>query len=224
MDSFCVSCGRRQRSHMLATQQNIVGEEGMMQYAYWKNILLMFGLGSLLVSNINLVEGQVSQHKPGTHVSETGASMSTVAAFNEFGFDLFHQLLQQDQKHNVFVSPVSVAAALAMTYNGAAGETQQAMARALKMQGTSLQAVNEQTAALLSKLKTADTNVQLSIANSLWVQQGVDFTPDFLARSQQYFSANIATLDFASPGAPATINHWVDSTTQGKIKQIVERL
>ena len=196
----------------------------MIQHTCWKSILLILGLGGLLVSTINLPEGQASQRKSGIRLSKARSSASLVAAVNEFGFDLFHQLLQQNQQQNVFVSPVSIATALVMPYNGAAGETRQAMARTLKIQDIELQVVNEQTTNLLSTLKTADKDVQLSIANSLWSHQGMDFTPDFLARNRQYFSANIATLDFASPGAPAAINRWVDSTTQGKIKQIVERL
>src|SRR5437899_5618609 len=57
------------------------------------------------------------------------------AASNAFGFDLFQQLRRQDSDKNVFFSPLSVTVALAMTYNGAVGETKDAMARALKIEG-----------------------------------------------------------------------------------------
>src|SRR5215510_6189363 len=57
------------------------------------------------------------------------------AASNAFGFDLFQQLRRQEANKNVFFSPLSVTVALAMTYNGAAGETKNAMARALKIEG-----------------------------------------------------------------------------------------
>src|SRR5262245_11609626 len=57
------------------------------------------------------------------------------AASNAFGFDLFQQLRRQEADKNVFFSPLSVTVALAMTYNGAAGETKNAMARALKIEG-----------------------------------------------------------------------------------------
>ncbi|MCI0660915.1 MAG: serpin family protein, partial [Acidobacteria bacterium] len=59
------------------------------------------------------------------------------AANNQFGFDLFSQLQLKDKDKNIFFSPLSVAFALAMTYNGTAGETQRAMARALRLDGMS---------------------------------------------------------------------------------------
>ncbi len=42
------------------------------------------------------------------------------AANTRFGFNLLTQLLKADQNQNVLVSPISVAMALAMLYNGAA--------------------------------------------------------------------------------------------------------
>jgi serine protease inhibitor len=61
-----------------------------------------------------------------------------VAANNRFGFKLFNQLQLKDQGKNVFLSPLSVALALSMTYTGASGETQEAMRRTLKTEGLSL--------------------------------------------------------------------------------------
>src|SRR5215475_12708106 len=49
-----------------------------------------------------------------------------VAANNRFGFELFNQLQLKDRGKNVFYSPLSVALALSMAYNGAGGETKEA--------------------------------------------------------------------------------------------------
>ncbi|MBD2021349.1 serpin family protein, partial [Leptolyngbya sp. FACHB-36] len=130
----------------------------------------------------------------------------------------------QNQDQTVFVSPSSVAIALAMTYNGASGNTQQAMAKALELQGMSLAEVNQANAALRSALENPGKNVQLSIANSLWARQGVEFKPDFLQNNQQFYSAEITDLDFGSPQAATQINDWVRQKTQGKIRQIVDQL
>jgi serine protease inhibitor len=52
-----------------------------------------------------------------------------VNANNQFGFKLFSEILKNDSSQkNIFVSPSSVAIALAIAYNGASGSTQQAMA------------------------------------------------------------------------------------------------
>jgi len=147
-----------------------------------------------------------------------------IAANTQFGFKLFDQLAKQDAGKNIFVSPSSVALALAMIYNGASGETQQAMAKALELNGMSLPEVNQANAALQTMLAGADPKVQLTIANSLWARKDITFKPEFIKRTKDYFSAEVASLDFGSPNAPITINNWVNQKTNGKISKIVESL
>lgn len=146
------------------------------------------------------------------------------AASNAFGFDLFQQLRRQEANKNVFFSPLSVTVALAMTYNGAAGETKNAMARALKIEGMNLAELNHASADLLKALKSSDPKIELAVANSLWARGGVRFNEDFLARNRQFYGAEISTLDFSSPQSAATINRWVGASTKGKISQIIDKI
>jgi serine protease inhibitor len=146
------------------------------------------------------------------------------AASNAFGFDLFQQLRRQDASKNVFFSPLSVTVALAMTYNGAAGETKNAMARALKIEGMSHAELNHASHDLLKALKGSDPKIELAIANSLWARGGVRFNEDFLSRNRQFYGAEISTLDFSSPQAAETINRWVSASTKGKISKIIDNI
>ncbi|MCI0338271.1 MAG: serpin family protein [Acidobacteria bacterium] len=146
------------------------------------------------------------------------------AANNQFGFDLFSQLQLKDKDKNIFFSPLSVAFALAMTYNGTAGETQRAMARALRLDGMSLIEVNEASAALMNSLKSSDPRIELDIANSLWARQGLQFKEDFLTRNREFFGAEIAAIDFSDPQAKSTINNWVSKSTKGKIPAIIDQI
>ena len=146
------------------------------------------------------------------------------AANTRFGLKLFGQILKQDSGKNVFISPASIAIALAMTYNGASGDTQKAMAQTLELNGMSLEDVNNAYAALRTTLQSADPKVQLSIANSLWVRQGATLNNDFLQRNQLYFRAQVQELSFADPGAVGTINAWVSQNTNGKIPTIVDQI
>lgn len=155
---------------------------------------------------------------------ETAMNPGIAAASNAFGFDLFQQLQRQAANKNVFFSPLSVSVALAMTYNGAAGETQKAMARTLKLEGLNLDELNPASAGLLSALKSSDPKIELAIANSLWARGGVRFKEDFLARNRQFYGAEVSTLDFGSPSAPAKINDWVKSKTAGKIDKIIDQI
>ncbi|MDZ7363921.1 MAG: serpin family protein [candidate division KSB1 bacterium] len=147
-----------------------------------------------------------------------------VAANTQFSFKLFDKIVKQDAGKNIFISPASVTMALAMIYNGAGGGTQEAMARALALQGMSLPEINQAQAALRAMLARTDPNVQLTIANSLWAGKGVAFKTEFLKRNQDFFAAKITNLDFATPGAAATMNEWVNQQTNGKINKIVDTI
>jgi len=147
-----------------------------------------------------------------------------ITANTNFGFKLFAELLKQEGNENVFVSPSSVAIALAMTYNGASGATQQQMAKTLELQGMSLNDLNRANANLKVLLENPDSGVQLAIANSLWARQGTPFKPAFIQRNRDFYGAQVTDLDFASLSTPITINNWVKENTRGKISQIVDGL
>lgn len=147
-----------------------------------------------------------------------------VTANTGFGFNLFRKLEQTDPGQNVFISPASVAMALAMTYNGADGATKEAMAKTLGLQGMSLEEVNRANADLKTILENPDPGVQITIANSLWTRQGIDFKSEFMQRNRDYYAAEVETIDFSQPGAADTINNWVKKNTGSKIDKIVERI
>jgi serine protease inhibitor len=145
-------------------------------------------------------------------------------ANQQFSFKLFQAIQPAAATDNVFVSPTSVALALSMAYNGADGTTRSAMNQALQLNGMSVAALNRSNAALKAVLETADPAVQVNIANSLWARQGLQFNPDFLKRNQDFYQAEVASLDFNQPASVGRINNWVKDKTQGKIPQIVDRL
>jgi Serine protease inhibitor len=146
------------------------------------------------------------------------------AANTRFGFKLYSELTKQSAEKNIFVSPSSIALCLTMAYNGAEGETRQAMARALETQTLSLDELNRAYAGLKAALEQADAKVKLQIANSLWARQGLQFKADFIQRNKDYFSAQVTALNFDDPSAPATINRWVSENTNGKIDKIVDQI
>ena len=146
---------------------------------------------------------------------------SVVTANTKFGFSLFNEIRKTEQDKNIFISPFSVSIALAMTLNGASGETEQVMTNTLQQQGLDSESINAGYAGLRQTLLTSDPKVTLTIANSLWARQGFSFKPDFLQRNTQFFGAEISTLDFDDPNASKTINQWVDTNTNGKIQRIV---
>lgn len=145
-----------------------------------------------------------------------------VTANTNFGFNLFNEIRKAEQNQNIFISPFSVSVALAITLNGASGETEQAMTHTLQLQGLGPESINTGYAQLRQALQAPNPKGTLTIANSLWARQGVLFKQDFLQRNTQFFGAEISTLDFNDPSASKTINQWVDTNTNGKIKKIVD--
>lgn len=168
---------------------------------------------------------------------------------NQFAFNLLRETLKVDAGKNVFISPASVSIALAMTMNGARGETLRAMAQALGLptEPHALQSINAAYARLLKRLvegepkplkqphccggeaqcpgpASEETAVKLLIANSLWARLGVKFKDEFLASNKQHFGAEVTSLDFADPAAPKIINSWCNKNTNGKIPEILDKV
>ncbi len=141
-----------------------------------------------------------------------------------FAFELFRRVCGSDEQKNLFISPLSVSIALSMTYNGAAGKTADEMAGALGFAGVDLGELNRSMAELTTALVEADSSVRFTVANSLWARRGFEFKTDFLERNRAFYRAETAFLDFADPGAPATINAWVKKSTGGLIDQIVDKI
>lgn len=147
-----------------------------------------------------------------------------VTANTQFGFNLFNDIQKIEQDKNIFISPFSISVALAMTLNGASGETEQAMADTLELQGLDSESINIGYAALRHALQTSDPKVILAIANSLWARQDVPFKQDFLQRNTQFFGAEVTTLNFTDPNTLTTINQWVNTNTNGKIEKILDEI
>lgn len=151
------------------------------------------------------------------------AETQLITADNAFGLELFHVLdSTAGPDENLFLSPLSVAMALGMTYNGAAGETQVAMERTLGLTGLSRDDINRAYRGLIDLLGDLDPAVVFEIANSIWYRNGITLEPQFLDDNRQYFDATIEALDFANPNAASTINAWVRDRTRGRIEKIVD--
>lgn len=150
--------------------------------------------------------------------ADTPVDPALVAADNAFGLSLFDTLLSGSDGGNIAISPLSVALALQVLYNGAAGSTQQAMTQTLELGTLSDQELNSDNAALQASLMSADPKVQLTLANSLWVDQsGGPVLPSFTQTDETYYGATVGDL----AGAPDDVNAWVDSETHGLITQLM---
>jgi serpin B len=151
--------------------------------------------------------------------------LPVMAAQTEFSFKLFSQLQEDQAAENLFISPLSISMALEMAANGAKGDTQTAMIQALQIEGIPLSQINLANQAVLEGFNaSADAQIKLAIANSLWANQAIQLQPDFLKTTEAYYDAEVTNLDFSRPNAPDQINDWVRENTNGKIEQIIDQI
>jgi len=164
-----------------------------------------------------------SSTNPDKEVRElTAPEKSLAQSSNKFGLKLFGEIAAGQQNSNIFISPLSVSMALGMTYNGADGETKDAMEETLELQGLSLEEINQSYQSLIELLTGLDPRVIFEIANSIWYREGFLVLQDFIDLNQEYFDAEVAALDFGSNEAAGTMNGWVDEKTHGKISKIIQ--
>lgn len=145
--------------------------------------------------------------------------VTMVEKTNDFGFNLYKNLARENE--NIMISPVSVSLALAMAYNGANGVTREDMAKALNVQDLDLDRLNKNNLALLYYLTSADPELTVNIANSIWMVEDFKFSEAFVATVKNDYRAEAKKLDFADPKSADVINKWVNDKTQGTIDQIV---
>jgi len=148
---------------------------------------------------------------------------------NAFAFDLYQAL--RGREGSLFFSPLSVSAALAMTYLGAAGRTAEQMADTFHWDagGKDLAQAFHDLIAVLDRDEaaadpdSADEALTLDIANAMWGQEGFPFLEAFADLLESAYGAPLDRLDFVNDpeGAADEINDWVDEATRGLIRRAV---
>lgn len=131
---------------------------------------------------------------------------------------------------NLFYSPFSVSLALAMTYNGAAGDTATQIAAALgfTLPPASLNPAFDQLDLAIQAKPTGATGTDgqpfaINLADALWGDQSVVFHQAYVDTLAQYYGAGLRTVSFAGEPeeAEAAINNWVSASTEGNIDPLL---
>jgi serine protease inhibitor len=161
--------------------------------------------------------------QPAMPAAQPAGTMKVEHAYNQFGFDVLRELRAERADANVFISPASIAIALAMVANGAEGETRAAILGTLGLQGEPIGALNAANQALVVPLNESQS-VQLAIANAVWIKQGFAVEPAFKTNLETQYSAQVENLDFQSSAAVPSINAWVAKHTHDRIRKILDSI
>jgi serpin B len=127
-----------------------------------------------------------------------------------------------DRNDNLFISPLSLSQGLGLAWLGARGQTATEMRGLLGWPDDSNPATL--TAGYNERLlATGDPEVELRIANALWLAEGLPVRTEYLSAAKKAYDARPETLNFArAPAASADrINGWVSDRTRGRIPKIV---
>ncbi|MDA3839418.1 MAG: serpin family protein [Candidatus Delongbacteria bacterium] len=182
-----------------------------------KKLLLLVVFMYLTVNAMELFTGQ----KPVIVNKNYNASEGN----NEFMIKAYHELSKDKKNDNIFFSPFSISSALAMTFAGSDGNTETEMAKALEFSANN-DKFHHDFSIVTNKINEIGKkgNVKLSIANSLWLQDGYTFLDKFINIGKKYYGAEIENLNFAeSEKSRQIINEWVEKKTNNKIKNLIPK-
>lgn len=97
---------------------------------------------------------------------------------------------------NIFLSPISIHMALAMTYLGARGNTKDQMKKGMFIEDIKEEELHQVFSDVREALKGKEGQYQLAVANRLFGQKTYNFLKEYLAASSKYYGAELAPVDF----------------------------
>ena len=141
--------------------------------------------------------------------------VSNDTAMADFAVNLFQNAAIDGE--NTLISPLSVMSALAMTANGADGETLAQMETVMGMD------VSELTSTLHNYRNSQSS--QLKLANSIWFNESNLLTvrEEFLRANADHFQADLYEAAMNDHTLRA-INDWVEEKTDGMIPEILDQI
>ena len=171
------------------------------------------------VQAADLMEGVKANTVPGKAADDAFAQSQMRLAV-----DLFQSSVLESKDENVLISPLSIQLALAMTANGADGDTKAEM-EALLGGEISLEDLNEYLYSYVNNLPSAE-KYKLQIANSIWFRDDegrLQVEKGFLQKNADYYGAQAYKAVFDDQTLK-DINNWVKDHTDGMIDSILDQI
>jgi len=148
-----------------------------------------------------------------------------IASNTRFALELFDILCDDSIDSNVFISPLSISTALTMAYSGSDGTTEEAMRNTLGYGSLTTEEIEEGYEDLLTSLEGVDNDVQLSVANSVWVEQGFEeqIYEEYKETLETHYKSEYFARQF-NQGTVDELNDWVSENTEKKIDKILDEI
>ena len=161
------------------------------------------------------------KHVSAKQVEGKEADSKFITNTADFSIELFKNSLPD--KGNSMISPVSVMLPLAMTANGAEGNTLTEMTNVLG-KDIPLKSLNEYLYSFRKSLKSTPKST-LHISNSIWFRDSQDFKVEnsFLQTNADYYNASVYKSAFNNQTL-RDINNWVKKKTNGNIDHALDKI
>ena len=182
-------------------------------------LLLVFAFSLGLTACSQVSSNDLMKNVPAKAVDVLPDMDTGAAAAADFGVRLFQNSMEEGK--NTLISPLSVLYALAMTANGADGETLTQMEKVL---GMDVDKLNCYMLAYLDLLPESK-DYKMSLANSIWFKDDPNFAVEqsFLQANADYYGADAYKAAF-DEGTRNDINNWVKEYTDGMIPEIIDEI
>ncbi len=187
----------------------------------------LFDLAALAVVGVPLMSGCSSPIPPqdtaqyGTWFAKDVARAPAAQTDSSLG-PFAVALLDEVDAANAVVSPLSLAAALGMLRNGAAGVTASELDHLF---GSTTEQLDAELNSVLQALDAVGRRgrVTMTVADAAWAQRGFDLSTPFLDALARWFGVGVIPSDFKTDpeSARAAINAWAAKNTRGLIDQIL---
>jgi serpin B len=134
----------------------------------------------------------------------------------------FRFLSQLYDGKNLILSPLSLQYALAMTANGASGQTLQEIIGFLGYGNEGLQVLNAFSKKMLEQLPAVDLDVTLKLTDAILVSSDYPLYQDFKKTVEENYYAAVANMDFSDPAKVAkSVNDWASKNTAGFLDKVL---
>ena len=138
---------------------------------------------------------------------------------NDMAFKLINKLYNDD---NLVCSPLSLQYAMAMTANGASGETLEEITSFLGFEANEMNELNRFYKILLEQLPAVDLDITLKAVDALLVNDKFPLLPSYKNLVEDNYYAAVENMDFSNPSDVVTrLNEWAGLNTNGVINNII---
>lgn len=172
-------------------------------------------------TSIEASKGNVENMDP-EYLVLSDAQQAFAKKNNQFALNFFSQVAGFDSK---VISPLSLTYLMGMLANGADGQTQQEILKALGCDGDmSLDELNALSRSMMQYAGKADPATTVNIANYIALNKHYTLKDAFAKEVADNYQAGIESLDFGSSKTTSHINEWCKKHTNGMIPTIIDQV